>query len=59
MLQPICLNRRSAGAGGRAALTLFWQATRKETATVELARRLGQYLYRAQHRPDMRFEAGE
>jgi tetratricopeptide (TPR) repeat protein/transcriptional regulator with XRE-family HTH domain len=39
-----------------AALTLFWKAARKETATVELARRLADYLYRAQHRPDLRFE---
>jgi transcriptional regulator with XRE-family HTH domain/tetratricopeptide (TPR) repeat protein len=39
-----------------AALTLFWKAARKETATVELARRLADYLYRAQHRPELRFE---
>jgi transcriptional regulator with XRE-family HTH domain len=39
-----------------AAVTLFCQAARKETATVELARRLGDYLYRAQHQPELRFE---
>ncbi len=39
-----------------AALRLFCRAAEKETATVELARRLGEYLYRAQHRPDLRFE---
>ncbi len=42
-----------------AALTLFYQAARKETATAELARRLGDYLYRAQHRPELRFEFGD
>ena len=42
--------------GALAALTLFCEAARKETATVELARRLGNFLYRAQHRPDLRFE---
>ncbi|HEV8582133.1 MAG TPA: helix-turn-helix domain-containing protein, partial [Thermoanaerobaculia bacterium] len=36
-----------------AALTLFCQAARKETATVELARRLGDYFYRAQHNPEL------
>jgi diguanylate cyclase (GGDEF)-like protein len=31
------------------ALTSFCRSAKKETATVELARRLGDYLYRAQH----------
>jgi tetratricopeptide (TPR) repeat protein len=39
-----------------AALTLFCRAARSETATVELARRLGDFLYRAQHQPDLHFE---
>jgi transcriptional regulator with XRE-family HTH domain len=40
-----------------AALTLFYKAAAKETATVELARRLVEFLYRAQHDPELRFEA--
>ena len=40
-----------------AALRLFCQAARKETATVELAQKLVEYLYRAQHDPELRFEA--
>ncbi len=39
-----------------AAVTLFAQAARKETATVELVRRLLDYFYRAQHDPELRFE---
>jgi transcriptional regulator with XRE-family HTH domain len=39
-----------------AAVTLFGHAARRETATVELARRLLDYLYRAQHDPELRFE---
>ncbi len=39
-----------------AALTLFYKAAAKETATAELARRLGDYLYRAQHDPELQFE---
>jgi len=39
-----------------AALTIFCKAAAKETATVHLVRRLRDYLYRAQHRPDLRFE---
>ncbi len=39
-----------------AALTLFYKAAAKETATAELARRLVGYLYRAQHEPELRFE---
>ncbi|HEV8577887.1 MAG TPA: hypothetical protein VGX68_02295, partial [Thermoanaerobaculia bacterium] len=42
--------------GALAALALFCEATRKEAATVELARRLGDYLYRAQHQPELKFE---
>jgi diguanylate cyclase (GGDEF)-like protein len=49
-----------------AALTSFCRSAKKETATVELARQLGDYLYRAQHahRPvrhgvARRAEAGE
>ena len=40
-----------------AALKLFCEAAEKEAATVELARRVVQYLYRAQHQPELRFEA--
>jgi tetratricopeptide (TPR) repeat protein len=40
-----------------AALKLFCQAAAKEAATVQLARRLVEYLYRAQHRPELRFAA--
>jgi tetratricopeptide (TPR) repeat protein len=39
-----------------AALALFCKAAAKETATVELARRLVEFLYRAQHDPELRFE---
>jgi len=42
-----------------AAMTMFWKAARQEAVTVALARRLGDYLYRAQHRPELRFSAGE
>jgi tetratricopeptide (TPR) repeat protein/transcriptional regulator with XRE-family HTH domain len=42
--------------GALAALALFSKAAAKETATVELARRLVEYLYRAQHEPELRFE---
>jgi tetratricopeptide (TPR) repeat protein len=40
-----------------AALKLFCEAAEKESATVELARRVAEYLYRAQHNPSLRFEA--
>ncbi len=43
--------------GALAALTLFCEAAEKEAATVELARRVVKYLYRAQHQPALRFEA--
>ncbi|HSS76747.1 MAG TPA: helix-turn-helix domain-containing protein [Thermoanaerobaculia bacterium] len=42
-----------------AALKLFWEAARKEMATVERARRLVRFLYRAQHDPELRFEETE
>jgi tetratricopeptide (TPR) repeat protein len=42
----------------RKALDLFRQAVELETMTVELVRRLVAYLYRAQHDPELRFEAG-
>jgi transcriptional regulator with XRE-family HTH domain len=38
-----------------AALRLFCDAARRETATVELARRLVRFLHRAQHDPELRF----
>ena len=40
-----------------AALRLFFKAAKQETATVELAQKLVDYLYRAQHDPELRFEA--
>jgi len=39
-----------------AALKLFCDAARKETLTVELARRMVQYLSRAQNDPELRFD---
>jgi transcriptional regulator with XRE-family HTH domain len=45
--------------GALAALRLFCEAAEKEAATVELARRVVDYLYRARHNPGLRFEAGE
>jgi transcriptional regulator with XRE-family HTH domain/tetratricopeptide (TPR) repeat protein len=45
--------------GALAALKLFCEAAEKEAATVELARRIVEYLYRAQHNPELRFEAAE
>jgi tetratricopeptide (TPR) repeat protein len=39
-----------------AALQIFCDAVRKETATAELARRLVAYFYRAQHDPELRFD---
>jgi transcriptional regulator with XRE-family HTH domain len=39
-----------------AALTLFRQAAEKEAVTVRMASRLLDYLRRAQHEPDLRFE---
>jgi tetratricopeptide (TPR) repeat protein len=39
-----------------AALRLFCEAAKQETATVELARRVVKFLERAQHDPELRFE---
>jgi transcriptional regulator with XRE-family HTH domain len=41
-----------------AALKLFWDAAKREAATVELARRAGAVLGKARHAPEVRFEAG-
>ena len=38
-----------------AALQLFFDAARQETASLELTRRIVRYLYRAQHDPELRF----
>jgi hypothetical protein len=38
------------------ALRLFCQAAERETATIELARQVIEFLYRAQHNPRLRFE---
>ena len=40
-----------------AALQLFFNAARQETATVEMTRRIAHYLHRAQNAPELRFEA--
>jgi transcriptional regulator with XRE-family HTH domain/tetratricopeptide (TPR) repeat protein len=39
-----------------AALRLFYEAAEQEAFTVELARRMASFLYRAQHDPELRFE---
>lgn len=39
-----------------AALRIFCDAAKRETATVDLARRVVKFLYRAQHDPELRFE---
>jgi tetratricopeptide (TPR) repeat protein/DNA-binding XRE family transcriptional regulator len=39
-----------------AALRLFYEAAEQEALTVELARRMANFLYRAQHDPELRFE---
>jgi hypothetical protein len=39
-----------------AALRLFYEAAEQEALTVELARRMVSFLYRAQHDPELRFE---
>jgi tetratricopeptide (TPR) repeat protein len=41
-----------------AAVRVFWQATRQETATAELGRRLLRFLERARHDPELRFDPG-
>lgn len=38
---------------------IFCEAARQETATIELARRVVRYLYRAQGDPELRFEEAE
>jgi tetratricopeptide (TPR) repeat protein len=43
--------------GALAALKLFCEAVETEAVTVELARRVADYLYRAQHQPKLQFEA--
>ncbi len=40
-----------------AALNLFCQAAEREAVTVELARRLVEYLYRARHDPNLHFDS--
>ena|ERR1700681_1930628 len=39
-----------------AALQIFCDAAKRETATVEMTRQVVKFLYRAQHDPEMRFE---
>ncbi len=39
-----------------AALRLFCEAAEREAVTLDLARRLAQYLFRAQNDPNLRFE---
>lgn len=41
-----------------AALQIFCDAARQETATVELTRRVVKFLYRSQYDPELRFEPG-
>jgi hypothetical protein len=40
-----------------AAIRVFCEAVKRETATVELARRVVRFLYRAKANPDLKFEA--
>lgn len=42
-----------------AALQVFCEATRRDAATLELARRVTRYLYLAKNDPELEFEAGE
>ena len=42
-----------------AALQVFCEAAKRETATVELGRRVVRYLYRAKEDPKLRFEDEE
>jgi hypothetical protein len=42
-----------------AALKLFCDAAREETATVDLARRIIRFLHRSQHDPELKFEEAE
>jgi hypothetical protein len=41
-----------------AALLIFCEAAKREAATVELARQVARFLYRAQGDPELKFEAG-
>lgn len=41
-----------------AALQVFWEAARRDSATVDLARRVVRFLYRAKDDPELKFEAG-
>jgi tetratricopeptide (TPR) repeat protein len=51
---------RAEGIGreAQAALRIYCEAARRETATVELTRRIIEFLHRAQHDPGLRFEEG-
>jgi len=42
-----------------AALRLFYEAATRNEATTKLTRKIVQYLYRAQHDPELRFLPGE
>ncbi|HEX7184161.1 MAG TPA: helix-turn-helix transcriptional regulator [Thermoanaerobaculia bacterium] len=42
-----------------AALRIFCDAAKQESATVELTRRVIRFLHRSQHDPELRFEVGE
>jgi hypothetical protein len=42
-----------------AALRLFCKAAEQEAATVEMVRRVVEYLYRARHNPELRLETAE
>ena len=44
------------GPEGLAALRIYCDAARREAATVELTRRISEFLCRAQHDPELRFE---
>jgi tetratricopeptide (TPR) repeat protein len=46
------------GREALAAVRLFCEAARREAATVELARRVGRFLHRAQLDPELRFAEG-
>jgi tetratricopeptide (TPR) repeat protein len=56
LMEPV-FRDQGVHAEAQKALELFRQAVELETLTVELVRRLVAYLYRAQHNPELRFEA--
>jgi hypothetical protein len=56
LMEPV-FRDQGVHAEAQKALELFRQAVGLETLTVELVRRLVAYLYRAQHNPELRFEA--